>query len=118
MLYELIAIVRAGAIDEVKDLARTAGSIVLKNGGIIRGLNNWGVFSLPRKVHKNQAIHSEGHYFIMRFDSSSKTQQEVRNTLGLDPRMIRFSSVKLGDGTLNKTSRIGGSIPWLEAEKF
>lgn len=99
-------------------VARTAGSLILKNGGVIRGLNNWGVFSLPRKVHKNQTVHSEGRYFIMRYDSSSKTQQEVRNTLGLDPRLIRLSSIKLGDGTLEKTSRIGGAIPWLEEERF
>ncbi|RKF59512.1 37S ribosomal protein MRP17, mitochondrial [Erysiphe neolycopersici] len=118
MLYELIAIVRVGSLDEIYSLARTAGSIILRNGGIIRSLSNWGRFSLPRKVHKNQAIHTEGQYFIMRFDSSSKTQQEVRNTLGLDPRMIRFSSVKLGDGTLVKSSRIGSSVPWLTAEKF
>jgi small subunit ribosomal protein S6 len=48
----------------------------------------------------------------MRFDASSKTQDDVRKTLGLDPRMIKFSSVKLGDGTLESLSKIGGTIPW------
>lgn len=54
----------------------------------------------------------------MRYDSSSKIQDDVRKTLGLDPRMIKFSSVKLGDGTLEKTSRIGGLIPWETREEF
>lgn len=60
----------------------------------------------------------DGHYFIMRFDASSKTQDDVRKTLGLDPRMIKFSSVKLGDGTLQSLSKIAGSMPWGEKEEF
>lgn len=46
----------------------------------------------------------------MRYDASSKIQDDVRKTLGLDPRMIKFSSVKLGDGTLESLSKIGGKI--------
>jgi small subunit ribosomal protein S6 len=48
----------------------------------------------------------------MRYDSSSKVQEDVRKTLGLDPRLIKFSTVKLGDGTLQSLSKISGSIPW------
>ncbi|KAM3084542.1 hypothetical protein ACMFMG_001355 [Clarireedia jacksonii] len=112
MLYELIAIVRPGNLKEVKEIARTAGSLVLRSGGTIRGIRNWGVSSLPRRTRKHQAKYQDGHYFVMRFDASSKTQDEVRNTLGVDPRMIKFSSVKLGDGTLESLSKIGGTIPW------
>jgi small subunit ribosomal protein S6 len=99
-------------------IAHTAGSLILKSGGSIRGIKNWGVFSLPKKTTKHQAAYTEGHYFIMRFDSSSKIQDEVRSTLGLDPRMIKFSSVKLGDGTLESLSKIGGRIPWAERDEF
>jgi small subunit ribosomal protein S6 len=53
----------------------------------------------------------------MRFDASSKTQDDVRKTLGLDPRMIKFSSVKLGDGKLESISKIGGNIPWSQKEE-
>ncbi|KAG4441271.1 hypothetical protein IFR05_003262 [Cadophora sp. M221] len=118
MLYELIAIVRPHNLMEVKEIARTAGSLILRNGGTIRGIKNWGVWSLPKPTRKHQARYDEGHYFIMRFDASSKIQDDIRKTLGLDPRMIKFSSVKLGDGTLEKTSRIGGTIPWKEREEF
>jgi len=54
----------------------------------------------------------------MRYDASSQIQDDVRKTLGLDPRMIKFSSVKLGDGTLESLSKIGGKIPWAEREEF
>jgi len=61
-------------------------------------------------------LHTDGHYFIMRYDASSKTQDSVRKTLGLDPRMIKFSTVKLGDGTLESISKISGSIHWNATE--
>ncbi|KAI9051463.1 hypothetical protein LZ554_004509 [Drepanopeziza brunnea f. sp. 'monogermtubi'] len=118
MLYELIAIVRPNNLAEVKEIARTTGSLILRNGGTIRGIRNWGVWSLPKRTRKHQAQYSDGHYFIMRYDASSKVQDDVRKTLGLDPRMIKFGSVKLGDGTLGKLSRIGGEIPWDKREEF
>ncbi|EHL03685.1 putative 37S ribosomal protein MRP17, mitochondrial [Glarea lozoyensis 74030] len=106
MLYELIAIVRPGNLAEVKD------------GGTIRGLNNWGVFSLPKRTRKHQAQHTDGHYFVMRYDASSKIQEDVRTTLGLDPRMIKFTSVKLGDGTLAALSKVSGDVKWDRREEF
>jgi small subunit ribosomal protein S6 len=99
-------------------IARTTGSLILNSGGTIRGIKNWGVFSLPKRTRKHQAQYTDGHYFIMRYDASSKIQDDVRKTLGLDPRMIKFSSVKLGDGTLESLSKIGGQIPWDTREQF
>ena len=63
-----------------------------------------------------------GHYFIMRFDSSAATQAEVRRSLGLDPRMIRFSVVKLGDklaakqGIESMEKYDGGGAHWTPAK--
>jgi small subunit ribosomal protein S6 len=47
----------------------------------------------------------------MRFDSSARTQHAVRRTLGLDPRMIRFSVVKMGS-KLEEVSDVGGKAEW------
>jgi len=92
----------------VKDIARTAGSLVLRNGGVVRGLTNWGVFHLPkpRSGPRGGTKHNVGHYFIMRFDSGVETQQLIRRTLGLEPRLLRFNVVKLGT-TLKELSEIG-----------
>jgi len=120
MLYELIAVVRPGNLVEVKEIARTAGNLILRSGGTIRGITNWGISTLPKRTVKHQASYTAGHYFVMRFDSSSQAQEDVRTTLGLDPRMIRFSSVKLGDGTLDGKAgigRIGGGVGWSEREE-
>jgi len=70
---------------------------------------------LPRPVSKHQARHTRGHYFVMRYDSGIKTHNEVRNTLAIDPRMIRAANVKLGDGKLATLSKFG-QIPWSSFE--
>ncbi|KKZ62732.1 hypothetical protein EMCG_00318 [[Emmonsia] crescens] len=53
----------------------------------------------------------------MRFDSSSAVQQSVRRTLGLDPRMIRFSVVKLGD-KLQEIKDVSGSVEWNQTRQL
>jgi ribosomal protein S6 len=88
-------------------IASTVGSLVIKNGGVIRGINNWGVFSLPKPVTRHQIKQTHGHYFVMRYDSSSKVHQDIRSTLSLEPRMIRTAHVKLGDGKLETLARFG-----------
>lgn len=47
----------------------------------------------------------------MRFDSSAQAQQNIRRTLGLDPRMIRFSIVKLGS-KLDEIKDVSGKVEW------
>ncbi|KAI0912906.1 37S ribosomal protein Mrp17 [Ustulina deusta] len=111
MLYELIGIVRPSSLAEVREIVLAAGQLVLQQKGVIRGLQNWGEFSLPKAVSAHQMRHTTGYYFAMRFDASVSTQEEVRKMLRFDPRMIRHSSVKLGDGKLGTMSRLGG-IDW------
>lgn len=56
-----------------------------------------------------------GHYFIIQFDASIATQQEIKRTLGLDPRMIRHSIVKIGDklgGKQGSIEEVTGKISW------
>ena len=53
----------------------------------------------------------------MRFDCSPQTQEAVKTMLGLDPRMIRFGVVKMGDGTLNGMKDVQGRMEWNRLEK-
>ena len=62
---------------------------------------------LPKRITKHQANHERAHYFVMKFDSNAGTQQELRSMLGLDPRMVKFSVVKLGSG-LREVATKGG----------
>jgi small subunit ribosomal protein S6 len=84
---------------------------VLAAGGVVRGITNWGTFTLPKPARKQGATYNEGHYFILRFDSSARTQHTVRRTLGLDPRMIRYSVVQMGS-KLQEIKDVAGKAEW------
>ncbi|KAK6333446.1 hypothetical protein TWF718_011257 [Orbilia javanica] len=112
MLYELLGAVRPGSLMEIKEVIKTVGMQVLTNGGIVRGINNWDTTFLPKKIRKHQATHTQGHYFLMRFDCDPATQKIVRETLGVDPRMLKFSVVKMGQGKLEDISRVRGDADW------
>ena len=99
--------VRPGNLTEVKEIVMAAGNLILQNKGVIRGVSNWGVFSLPKPTTAHQMRHRDGHYFAMRFDASIATQDAVRQVLARDPRMIRHTTVKLGDGKLSSLARLG-----------
>jgi small subunit ribosomal protein S6 len=101
----------------VNRIARNAGIQVLRSGGVVRGYTNWGTFRLPKPTTKHQARYTDGHHFIMRFDASGAVQSAVRRTLGLDPRMIRFSVVKLGD-KLEEIKDVEGKAEWTNARKL
>jgi small subunit ribosomal protein S6 len=83
---------------------------------VVRGLTNWGVFHMPKatKGPKGSTKHHVGHYYVMRFDASPKTQHMVRRMLGLEPRLLRFSCVRLGR-TLRTISKMGPEVEeWSE----
>lgn len=98
-------------------IAKTTGSIVLSSRGVVRGFTNWGTFLLPKPIPQVGATsqsatkYHTGHYFIMRFDASPKTQHVIRKTLGLDPRLLRHSVVKMGT-KLEDIKDIPGVAPW------
>ena len=99
------------ATNAMNRIARNAGAQVIRSGGVVRGFTNWGAFRLPKVTTKHQARYSEGHHFIMRFDASGPVQTSIRRTLGLDPRMINFSVVKLGD-KLEEIKDVQGKVEW------
>lgn len=99
--------VRPGSVTEVKEIATTIGNLVLRNGGVVRGIANWGVSALPRPLSVHQLKQTHGHYFVMRYDASSGIHDTIRSTLRLEPRMIRSAHVKLGDGRLESEARFG-----------
>lgn len=92
----------------------TAGRTILNNGGVVRAIDNWGVFSLPRPISRSQMMHHNGHYFVMRYDAGTRTQEMLRSNLSQDVRVLRTTSVKLGDGKLETLSKFG-QFNWVES---
>lgn len=52
----------------------------------------------------------------MRFDSSAQTQHVVQRTLGLDPRLLRYSVVKMGS-KLEDIKDVAGRAEWSGEEE-
>ncbi|MCJ1352907.1 MAG: 28S ribosomal protein S6, mitochondrial [Icmadophila ericetorum] len=117
MLYEMITVVRSGSINEVKEIARQAGTLILASGGVIRGLTNWGTYLLTKPIRIHKKHYSDGHHFIMRYDCASHTQSNVRKMLKLDPRVIRFGVVKMGSRSAGGNGTLEG-IKDLEGGKL
>ena len=97
-------------------IARTAGSLVLASGGVVRGITNWGPYLLTKPVKKHAMKHDSGHHFIMRFDASPETQRLVYKTVAIDPRMVRTGMVRIGE-TLDEISKVGGRAEWISQAK-
>ena len=116
-------------------IARSAGNLILQNGGVVRGYTNWGVYALPKPMQNrsetkqpssNEPVdpyapklsnkHTVAHYFIMRFDSNARTQHTLRKTWSADPRLLRFSVVKLGE-KLGEIADVGGKAEeWMHIQ--
>ena len=88
-----------------------AGTIILNSGGVVRGVTNWGVFQLPKPTRKHQMTHTSGHHFILRFDASAAAQHQLRRTMSLDPRLIRYTLVKMGS-KLDDIADVPGDAAW------
>lgn len=66
---------------------------------------------LPKPVVSAQMKYKTGHYFVMRYDASSKAHMNMRSTINLDPRVIRTAHVKVGNGKLETLAKYG-AIKW------
>lgn len=99
-------------------VATTTGNLVLQHNGVIRNLINWGIFDLPHPKLAHQVTHYKGHYFHLTFDAGVPCTTEIKRTLKLNPHMINFGIVKLGDklgGNSNergKIENVTGALEW------
>ncbi|PRT52710.1 37S ribosomal protein MRP17, mitochondrial [Wickerhamiella sorbophila] len=99
MLYELVGIARCASENHTKEAAEVVkhiGGLVLKNRGVIRQVENWGVRPLPRIWNQNRQSHIIAAHFYLKFDSSPSVQRQIKRALDSDARMLRSTIVRLG----------------------
>jgi len=77
-------------------VARLAGNTILQRNGVIRHIVNLGVLQLPQKIRAFKTSHVDGHYFLLRFYAGPYVIQDIKQSLKLDPRLLRVNVVKLG----------------------
>ncbi|KAH9847635.1 ribosomal protein S6 [Lenzites betulinus] len=81
----------------IKDLVTRAASHVLDNGGVVRRLDSWGTQTLPQRMRRAKVYHRIGDYWTMQFDASPATLRGLNNIMRHDPRVIRWTSLKVGE---------------------
>jgi small subunit ribosomal protein S6 len=71
---------------------------------------------LTRPINRHLQRHREGHYFVLRFDAPPAGAAAVRRKLALDPRMVRYSIIKMQDfklgGKLGRGMEHVGDVQW------
>ncbi|KAK9379330.1 mitochondrial 37S ribosomal protein bS6m [Kockiozyma suomiensis] len=105
MLYELVGIARVNTMSEVRDIVRTAGTMITNSGGVVRNANFLGRQFLPHVMGVHQQLHFAGNHFHMMFDSNPKVQNDIYSLLKSDPRMIRITIVNRGKDLVSLTKK-------------
>jgi len=81
----------------IKELVRQTASHVLNAGGAVRGINSWGTCRLPQRMKRHQQYYDRGDYWTMHFDTSPRTLKSLNSIMRSDPRVIRWTMLKLGE---------------------
>ncbi|KZP18686.1 hypothetical protein FIBSPDRAFT_745026 [Athelia psychrophila] len=81
----------------IKELVRQTASHVMNAGGAVRGINSWGTCRLPQRMKRHQQFYDRGDYWTMHFDTSPRTLKSLNTIMRSDPRVIRWTMLKLGE---------------------
>ncbi|EPQ32424.1 uncharacterized protein PFL1_00620 [Pseudozyma flocculosa PF-1] len=97
-LYELLCIAASSAESApLRDLVKSTSKLVIDNGGAVRGIQYWGLRKLPQRARRHQQYHTQGDYWLMHFDSNAPVLKSLNDRLRADPRVIKWTALKLGD---------------------
>ncbi|KAA1476767.1 hypothetical protein DENSPDRAFT_867389 [Dentipellis sp. KUC8613] len=81
----------------IKELVRQSATHVMQQGGVVRGFKFWGTQTLPQRMHRHKHWHEIGDYWTMHFDASPENQRGLARLLRKDPRVIRATTLKMGE---------------------
>ncbi|KAI0675044.1 ribosomal protein S6 [Trametes maxima] len=81
----------------IKDLVTRAATHILDNGGVVRRLDSWGTQTLPQRMRRAKQNYNIGDYWSMQFDASPATLRGLNGILRHDPRVIRWTALKVGE---------------------
>jgi len=94
-LYNITAIARAGSPQaEVHGLLSKLSKVVLDRGGLVAGINNWGVQDLAYRMKARQEFHTRGRFMQMKLVASPEALKELERNMKLDERLLRWMIIK------------------------
>ncbi|KAH9929309.1 ribosomal protein S6 [Amylocystis lapponica] len=81
----------------IKELIQQSATLVMNQGGVVRKVNSWGTFTLPQRMRRHQQYQQIGDYWSMHFDASPRTLHGLNQLMRRDPRVVRWTMLKLGE---------------------
>ncbi|CAO1631709.1 unnamed protein product [Sympodiomycopsis kandeliae] len=98
VLYELFCVTAySPSSAPFRELIRSTSRLVVDNGGVVRGMQYWGLRNLPQRARRHQQYHTKGDYFLMHFDTNPPVLSQLSSRLRMDPRVVKWTTLKLGD---------------------
>ncbi|KAF8320699.1 hypothetical protein DL93DRAFT_2073341 [Clavulina sp. PMI_390] len=97
-LYELLVInSHIARFDAVRELVKATALNVMEQGGAVRSIKYWGSRNLPQRMRSHKQWYTAGDYWTMHYDASPSLKSDVESRLRQDPRVIRWTTLKLGE---------------------
>ncbi|KXN85366.1 30S ribosomal protein S6 [Leucoagaricus sp. SymC.cos] len=100
-LYQMICIAaHFPEYQHIRSLAQKSATHIMNSGGVVRKIESWGTMQLPQRMKKKRstaAYEYVGDYWSLHCDASPQTLRSLNNFLRRDPRVLRWSVLKLGD---------------------
>nr|CAG4644453.1 EOG090X0IQO [Lepidurus arcticus] len=93
--YELSLILRTMSKPEMVATLKRAAEGILDRGGILRKMESLGTKTLPYRLNVHGLRHTEGMYFLMRFDAPPPVIEELKDVCVRDVDIIRPSVSKI-----------------------
>src|SRR3989338_655786 len=98
--YETIFIVKSSLVDEeIAKVMEKIKGVVLRGGGEVAVMENWGKKKLAYEVRKEK----KGAYIIAHFKGTGATVSEMERNYRLDESIIKFITLKIEPEKLGKT---------------
>ncbi|KAG6842181.1 hypothetical protein C0991_001674 [Blastosporella zonata] len=96
--YQMLCITtHVNEYKHIKELVRQTATHVLNAGGVVRKINSMGTLTLPQRMRRHKAAHSIGDYWTLHFDTAPRTLRSLNAIMRRDPRVIRWTVLKLAD---------------------
>jgi len=93
--YETTYILRPNLSEEqLTEIIDRTNAIVTNDGGSIICLDRWGIKRLAYEINRE----SQGYYLYLNYAAPGRTVDEIERIFKIDDRVLRFLTVKLGDG--------------------
>lgn len=67
---------------------------MIEGGGVVAGLNNWGLQELAYRIKANQEFHTHGRFVQFKLIASPATLKELERNMKLERAVLRHMTIK------------------------